>query len=928
MGIEGIADTHRGGVCDDRLVGRDREIDAIERLIADRSAAASAVVIDGEAGMGKTRLWRLGRAVADAAGLQAMTLSLAETEADLPLVGLIDLLDSLPPAGEIGRPALDVTHAPFDLAQAGRSMAAILDGLTRDAPLVVAIDDVQWLDKPSAQVLAFAIRRLVHSPLRLLITRRADTETASPIGLDRALPADRVTLLMLRGLDTTGLDALLRVHVGLQLPRPRLIELERTCGGNPLFALGIVQAAVRSGRLAAADPFVVPKRIADLFRAGLDQLGDAGHHALLVAASAGVISADALEAATGGAQGIREALVAGCIELDGERVRLRHPLLAAAVYGDALPAQRREAHRRLAITLTDVVERSRHLALATTDPDEAIAAELEASAKVAARRGAPGLGVFLAEHAARLTPADEEFARRRWLLAAALSISAGDPGSARTTLEAMSAVLPAGHERARVLLLLAAAVGDDVPLSIELCERALLEATGEPALAAEAHTTLGVLTWIHGDLVRAADHIRVSAELAEAAGDERRLAIAIGEMCHAETVLGRPWSVAAMARAQEIERRVSDFPPWLRPSFQLGVILTYTDRPDEARPLILAELDRVTAMGDEPARVGVLFRLAELELRAGDWHRAAAAADEAVVLARQAAIEQEQSVGVMIDALVRAHLGDLERAIRSGRRALELAESMGDRIVAVRARGALGLAELSAGRPAEALAWLEPALVELGAMGVGELSIAGVHEQVIEALIVTGDIDRAEAVAADLAARGTAAGRRWHAAVAARGRALVAAARGDQELAAACLRDAYAAHEGLANPFTLGRTHLAAGVVARRGRQWAAARVAFTDALDVFDHLGAARWSERAMTELGRLPGRAPAGGSLTESERAVAALVVAGLPNKAIAGRLSVTTRTVEQHVSRAGLVRVFDPEAAVVSSRSSGISSGRAAP
>ncbi len=315
---------------------------------------------------------------------------------------------------------------------------------------------------------------------------------------------------------------------------------------------------------------------------------------------------------------------------------------------------------------------------------------------------------------------------------------------------------------------------------------------------------------------------------------------------------------------------------------------------------MVAELDRMHALGDEAGRVGVLFRLAELELRAGNWGRAAAAASEATSLADQAGIEQEQTTASIAHALVSAHLGDLDCARTVGVRCLAVAESMGDRIVATRARGVLGLVEVSAGRPADALVHLEPALADLRTMGIGELSIAAVPENLVDALVAVGRLGDAAAVCETTAAAGRRAGRAWHAAVAARGRALVASARGDHGAACLALEEAYAAHARLPNPFTLARTHLVAGIAARRSRRWADARRAFTDALDLFDHLGAARWADRAGNEIGRLPGRAPSRGGLTETERAVAELVASGLPNKAIAARLAVSTRTVEQRVTR----------------------------
>jgi DNA-binding NarL/FixJ family response regulator len=894
------------------LVGRDRELAAIDLLIDDRRPVAMAVLLDGEAGIGKTSLWRAGRTRATEAGLRVLAAELGERETDLPLVGLVLLLGPIDAA----------IAEPIDALAIGRAVVAQLDSLAAVGPVVIAIDDVQWLDPVSEHVLTFAIRRLADRPMRVLLTRRTDRDEAPPFGLDRALPIERLNRIRLQSLGPSDLDGLLRARLDVRLPRPRLVELHAIANGNPFHALEIVQAVLRTGRPLGDEAFVVPASLADVVRSGIDGLSAAGRHAVLLAATAGTVPADLLEAAAGGRAGISEAVADGSLELDDARVRVRHPLLASVVYDSALPSERREAHRGLADVASDPIDRARHRALATTGVDEAVAAELEASADAAARRGAPALGAFLAEQSARLTPrSDAAASRRRRRTGAMHRISAGDPAAARGVLERLAEETDQGPERAVTLLYLADTVGDDLERSIALAEQALAEAGDDPALGAQIHTALGVFTWLAGDLARATDHCLASAELAEASGDEHLVAISLGELCHAEAVLGRPWSRAAMERALELERRLDQFPPWLRPSFQLGIILTYTDRPDEARPLVMAELDRVTALGDEAARVGVLFRLAELELRAGNWGPASETAREAMALGAQAGIEQEQTTGLMVHALMTAHLGALDAARQAASRSLAVATEMGDRIVATRARGVLGLIEMSAGRPVEALASLEPAMDDLRRMGIGELSIAAVPENLVEALIAVGRLDEAAALCDETEERGLPADRAWHAAIASRGRALIAAARGEHEAARRAIADAYDAHARLPNPFTLGRMHLAAGIAARRARRWAEARRAFTDALEVFDRLGAARWAERAATELGRLPGRPPAGEGLTETERAIATLVAAGLPNKALAGRLSVTTRTVEQRVSRiyqklgvasrSELARSFDPDA-----------------
>ena len=183
---------------------------------------------------------------------------------------------------------------------------------------------------------------------------------------------------------------------------------------------------------------------------------------------------------------------------------------------------------------------------------------------------------------------------------------------------------------------------------------------------------------------------------------------------------------------------------------------------------------------------------------------------------------------------------------------------------------------------------------------MGELSITQVVHHEIEALVAVGQLDDAEAVIAYVEEKGRPTRRAWHEAIAARGRALVASARGDVDEARAHLDRALAAHERLPQPFELGRTLLAQGTIERRAKRRGEARAALTRALELFDQLGAPLWAEKAADELARIPGRAPASGELSETERRIAELVAAGLTNKEIAARLFITVRTVEGNLTR----------------------------
>jgi DNA-binding CsgD family transcriptional regulator len=884
----------------ERILGRGAELQQVGALLADETPAARALVLTGDAGVGKTTIWEGGVTLAAERGLCVLAARPAEAEAALPFAGLGDLLDPVVDAVELPRPqraALDRAlqradaHEPADRLAVSRAALGLLRGLARDGPLVVAVDDVQWLDTPTEHVLAFALRRLADVPARALIACRSGGGPP-PLGLHRAM---RVAV---EPLPAGELGALLHDRLGLDLVRPRLLELHRACGGNPFYALEIGRALQRDHR--AAGPLPVPESLGELLRLRLETLSAGAREATLLTAASTQPTWTLVERAAGGTGGLEEAVRAGVLRLDGDRVRFSHPLHASIAYGSAAPWERRSAHSRLAEAALDADERAQQLSVAVDQPDEGVASELESAAGAAAGRGAPETAARLAERAAELTPAGDDLQRRRRLASAAEHhVASGDPSRAREILDVLVAALPAGPERARLLWRLADAV-DDVAESIRLCERALDEAAGDPGLSAEIHTALGVFTWIAGERARSAGHTREAARFAELAGDESLLAISLAEACHADVVLGSTFRREEMDRALALEPRVGSFPTYLRPSFQLGVILMYTDELDAARPLLAAELARMETAGDEAGRSGVLYRLSELELRAGNWGTSHRLAREAVELAASSNHEQEQAVVLSGLGLVLAHLGRLDEACEHAELARGLALESGDMTIRQRAEATLGFAALSRGDAAEAAEWLGPARAELQRQGIGELSISQVVQNEIEALILLGRLEEAGGTIVFVEEQGSASGRAWHVAVAARGRALLAAAGGDHEAARAHVERALLAHERLPQPFERGRTLLAQGTIERRAKRRAAAREALTAALELFDGLGAPLWAERAAAELARVPGRGRASSELTETERRVAELVASGLSNKEVAARLFVSVRTVEANLSK----------------------------
>lgn len=884
------------------IVGRERELEAVDALLDGAEARMRALVIEGEPGIGKTTVWRRGVELARSAEALVLTAAPAETEQAMPFAALGDLLSPLldeAPRRLPGplRAALDTAlqrraadSAPDVAAVSRATMELLRSGATL---MVVALDDVQWLDPPSERALEFSLRRLVEFPVRVLVARRSDRALPAPLDLERALPFERIATLRLGPLTLTELDELVRERLDLRLSRPQLARLREVSGGNPLFALEIARAGTR-------DEMRVPPSLSVAIEQRLAQLPAQARETVLLAATMRQPAVPEIERATETTEGLALALEHGIVVLEEERIRFAHPLLASVAYQSATPWERRAAHRRLAAVSSDEVERAEHEAAATTEPDEQVARGLESAAGAAARRGAPGTASDLLEASARLTQAGESERRRRLLLAADHAVAAGDAGRARSILEGLARETASGPERAAVLYRLADTIGDTLEEPIRLCEEALVEARTDAALQAEIHFALATFTWLAGDLARATRHVESVARLAHETGDERLEAVAIGELCHAQVVLGEPWSRSAMERALEIERRTDIDDLSSAPSFQLAVISVYTDEHEVARSLLRDWLATLDLRGDEPGRASVLFRLAELELRAGNWGAALAHARHATELSRQSGIEQEQYVTSMMLGTVLAHLGQLDEAEALSRATIERAEAAGDRIVAHRCAGALGLVALSRGDAEAALEWLAPALEEQRRIGTGELSIAGVAQNAIEAFVLAGRLAEALSAVELVEQKGASTGRAWHAVVAARGRALVAAEAGDLAAAETYAQAALEASERLPQPFERGRALLVAGQIERRLKHRAAARDLLTRALELFDEVGAAVWAERAAAELARIPGRGRASSELTETERRVAELVAEGLSNKEVAARLFVTVRTVEANLTK----------------------------
>ena len=366
----------------------------------------------------------------------------------------------------------------MDARVVAAALLSLLRVLSSAGPLLLAVDDVHWLDRASARALEFAARR---TPERVgwLLTRRSGADDRLPLGLD-VLPDDRVQRLLLPGLSVAALHHLLAGRVDMAPSRPLLLRVHAASGGNPFVALELARAVASAGPRALGDPLPVPGRLRELLGTRLRSLSASAREAALVAAALSRPSPPAVEAAlvdpAAARAGILEAEEAGVLVEDGSRLRFSHPLLAAALYARVSPARRRALHRRLAGVVSDPEERGRHLAQATVEPDEPTAAEIERAAQRAARRGAQDAAAELFEAAARLTPdCGSADAVRRFAGAGAALLAAADASAARSFAERALGLTPPGTVRAEVLYLLGQIAWVDSPVqtALETLERAL-----------------------------------------------------------------------------------------------------------------------------------------------------------------------------------------------------------------------------------------------------------------------------------------------------------------------------------------------------------------------------------------------------------------------------------------------------------------------
>ena len=604
--------------------------------------------------------------------------------------------------------------------------------------------------------------------------------------------------------------------------------------------------------------------------------------------------------AVAGEGALAQAERAQIVDVRDGAVRFAHPLLASGAYAATDPATRRSLHAAIAEQVSEPEERARHLALAATGPDAAVASALDDAARRAESRGAPAAAADLFERAAHLTPTDQVAeAQRRTTDAGACLLQAGDGRRARALLEEVLGSVERGPARARALVRLALVRGydDDLRAAEALLHEAIEHAEGDEELLADAHNQLS------GMLFRLRERLRQAVDHGIAASGSARLetlAEALGARLLAEAALGDPEAHSTLRRVLEIDARCHHRRVIARPLFQAAFTWLWWDELERAHAAFETLRAQAAELGDEGSLAYVLVLGAQIECVRGDVERAVRHADEGHALTEQTGQATMGAYLLALRAIADAIAGDLGSGRERAGRALDIAARTNGRPAEHFARAALGLLEQSAGRPDAVVDALGPLVDFLRAEDITEPGTARVVPDQVEALIGLGELAAAEELLGWFEANARRLDRRSALAAAARCRGLLAGARGDVDGAIGELRDALDLHDSVPILLELARTQLTYGSALRRSRQKAAARSALEAARDGFEAIGARVWAERALAELARVGGRPPASGALTPTERRVAELVAQGLQTKQVAGRLFVSPKTVEGHLSR----------------------------
>jgi DNA-binding CsgD family transcriptional regulator len=872
---------------------------------------SSILLLEGEAGIGKTTQWLRIVDEARARGFQVLSARPTEAESQLAYTSLADLLrdldqdrfDRLPPAQRIAADRV-LSRAPIDESATeptttAAALLSLVQGLAEETPVLLALDDLQWVDRSSADAIASVSRRL---PARasVLGTLRTGDEGDPASWLQPRQPS-AIRRQHIGPMSETDLERLVTDRLGRTLSHSAWKHVLRVSHGNPFFALELARWLEADGN---EDRQSLPDTLAEVVRTRLGDVSDDTRRALLAVASVAEPTVEIVQQAVeipGDEllQVIMDAERRRLLEIDGNRLRFTHPLLAAGVYSGADAPARRDMHRQLASLVTGEEARARHLALAAVRGDPETLDALDSAAVTARVRGAPAAAAELLELALRLGGDDPE---RRLHLGQHL-LDAGDAQHAREVLEQSLEQLPPGPLRARTASALAHVRlhGDSFVEAAILLESALRESEPVLPLRVEILTFLAYALLNAGEPDAALQRAEEAVAHGERLGASHQLGQALGMRLTLQFLRGGGLDETALTRALALEDAQSTVPITFRPSAQAALLHAWTGRLNEASVEIAEMRRRCLELGDEGSLVFVDFHAVLIQCWRGDFREAARVSEDAERRSRQLGGEVPHAVARSTAALVASYAGRLDDAQRDAREALDSFRRSGTITLSEVAVATLGFVEVSRGDHDAALTVLAPLLGRLKAAPEAvELIASSFVPDAVEALVALGRLEEAEFLAVALQSNGLRLDRAWLLAVGHRCRSMIEAGHGELQDAKTSAQRGMVEHDRLAMPFERARTQLVLGQIQRRLRQKEAATASLAEALATFDSLGTPLWAERCRAELARVGGGRRSDTLLTSSEQRVAELAATGMTNREVAAALFISPKTVESNLAK----------------------------
>ncbi|MBT2508414.1 helix-turn-helix domain-containing protein [Streptomyces sp. ISL-98] len=890
----------------DAPVGRGELIALLDRALG----ADGRAVLTGTAGVGKSAVAAAVAALAESRGDSVLLLTPEEADRWIPGACAAALLASVP------RTALDSLSGPQRLAIAmfRRETDAPDDGWDRIAlrlaivevlralaavdPVLLVVDNAQWLDGESVDLLRFALR-LTPPQVRILVAE--SVQGGAPLAEALCGPGARTVLVP--PLDADEVAELLVRH---SLPSRLAGRIHRASGGNPRLALALGRSLAEAREpVHHADTLPVSGQAREVARRLLAEASAPVHGTLLLAALAARPTTALLRRA--GRPAAEAELAAAeeaglvTVEEDGA-VAFTAGALPTVLAADAGWTDRAAGHAALAGAVDDPVEAVRHRALAVDTPDAELATEVADAAAACRRRGKRALAAELGLLAAERTPLDRPAAELARLVDAAED--GGCAGRADLARRAARAVLardssPADRVRARLAVIDSA--GQALADLDETFAHAMADAAGDPALLALVQLRVAwKLNLCDGDPVRSCAAAAEAGALAAVGGDHVAEAMALTVRARMGRILGDPAAEGILAEAlalpaPEVPLGMRNAPQYLAVRHAL-----FDDRLADARAQLLVLLPAVERTGSAEDVFEVLRSLAEVELRRGRCAAALAHARRSVELTIEAGLSPGPAW--YIAAMAEAMGGSFVRAAGYARRGVQASEEEQDQVFLSRSLYALGLVELVTGETTKAVATLRRVADSEAAQQVVDPSVLRWHGELAEALVAADAPDEAAALIDGVREVAVGLGRSGVVAALDRAYALGLAAGGDAGAAVRLLEDTSARFAELELPVERGRTLLALARVERRRRRRAPARTALQSAAEVFTQAGARPWAELACEAPARPDNGYGREGApvLTEAEMRLAVLVGEGASNQEAAAKLFLSVKTVEARLTR----------------------------